>query len=176
MCIMAAIQRNSLAVMCSVSKQIQCNPKSESELSVIRNSDNILTHPVSSFFPGSHSLEFLSTGHLQPGDRPQFEQLTVFDVVPISHCNSSTIREELKPALESADLPEYCGLAQSDIIVAVHEIPPSINCTVCKFLTCWSSWLTFLRLHVISHRNFVLSLKFLMTCSWLIQPLAVPVI
>lgn len=106
------------------------------QLSDIRNCDNILTHPVSSFFPGSHSLEFLSTGSVQPGDGPQFEQLTVFDGVPISHCKGSTKREELKPVLESADLPEYCVEARSDIIEAIHEIPPSINCTVCKFLTC----------------------------------------
>ncbi|XP_036927727.1 major histocompatibility complex class I-related gene protein-like isoform X2 [Acanthopagrus latus] len=79
---------------------------------------------------GSHSLEFLSTGSVQPGDGPQFEQLTVFDGVPISHCKGSTKREELKPVLESADLPEYCVEARSDIIEAIHEIPPSINCTV----------------------------------------------
>ncbi|XP_051240038.1 major histocompatibility complex class I-related gene protein [Dicentrarchus labrax] len=79
---------------------------------------------------GSHSLEFLSTGRVQPEDQPQFEQLAVFDGVPISYCNSWTKREELKPTLESNNLPERCDEANYNIIDSVHVIPALINSTV----------------------------------------------
>nr|XP_046268183.1 major histocompatibility complex class I-related gene protein-like isoform X3 [Scatophagus argus] len=77
----------------------------------------------------SHSLQFLSTGHEQPGRRPLFEQLTVFDGVPISHCDSWTKKEEFKPALESSNLPVKCDEASYTILEFLHRIPP-LNSTV----------------------------------------------
>ena len=87
-------------------------------------------------FPGSHSLEFLSTGRVQPGDRPQFEQLTVFDGVPISYCDSFTRREEFKPSLESKNLPEDCDESRYHVVESLRVIPQLLNNTVCKFLQC----------------------------------------
>ncbi|XP_056224932.1 uncharacterized protein LOC130164303 [Seriola aureovittata] len=79
---------------------------------------------------GSHALVFLSTGRVQPGNQLSFEQLTVFDGVPISHCDSSTRTEEFKPSLESKNLPSSCEAAYSDITESLHVIPPLINSTV----------------------------------------------
>ncbi|XP_071315420.1 IgG receptor FcRn large subunit p51-like isoform X2 [Trachinotus anak] len=79
---------------------------------------------------GSHSLVFLSTGHVQPGDRPSFEQLTVFDGVPISHCDGLTTTEKFKPALEPKNLPERCEDAYTAILESLHVIPPLTNRTV----------------------------------------------
>ncbi|XP_022625668.1 uncharacterized protein LOC111239990 [Seriola dumerili] len=73
---------------------------------------------------------FLSTGRVQPGNQLSFEQLTVFDGVPISHCDSSTRTEEFKPSLESKNLPSSCEAAYSDITESLHVIPPLINSTV----------------------------------------------
>uniref|UniRef100_A0A3B4X7V4 MHC class I-like antigen recognition-like domain-containing protein n=1 Tax=Seriola lalandi dorsalis TaxID=1841481 RepID=A0A3B4X7V4_SERLL len=72
-------------------------------------------------------------GRVQPGNQLSFEQLTVFDGVPISHCDSSTRTEEFKPSLESKNLPSSCEAAYSDITESLHVIPPLINSTVCKF-------------------------------------------
>ncbi|XP_076605223.1 major histocompatibility complex class I-related protein 1-like [Chaetodon auriga] len=77
-----------------------------------------------------HTLEFLSTGRVQPRDRPQFEQLTVFDGVPISYCDSLKKREELKSTLESNNFPEYCDEASYNILDFLHEIPPLLSSTV----------------------------------------------
>ncbi|XP_070835617.1 major histocompatibility complex class I-related gene protein-like [Chaetodon trifascialis] len=77
-----------------------------------------------------HTLEFLSTGRVQPGDRPQFEQLTVFDGVPISYCDSLKKREELKSTLESNNFPEYCHEASYNILDSLYEIPPLLSSTV----------------------------------------------
>ncbi|XP_034713584.1 uncharacterized protein LOC117935488 [Etheostoma cragini] len=77
---------------------------------------------ISTITCGSHSLKFLSTGRVQPGDQPSFEQLTVFDGVPISYCDSVTKREQLKPTLESQSLPEHCNEASLNIIDSLHEI------------------------------------------------------
>ncbi|XP_034713585.1 class I histocompatibility antigen, F10 alpha chain-like [Etheostoma cragini] len=79
---------------------------------------------------GSHSLKFLSTGRVQPGDQPSFEQLTVFDGVPISYCDSVTKREQLKPTLESQKLPEHCYEASLNIEASLYEIPRSMNSNV----------------------------------------------
>ncbi|XP_074516746.1 hereditary hemochromatosis protein homolog isoform X2 [Sebastes fasciatus] len=79
---------------------------------------------------GSHSLQWLSTGRVQPGDKPSFEQLTVFDGVPISYCDSSTKREQLKPTLESKSFPEHCSEACYNILGSLHDIPPTMNSTV----------------------------------------------
>ncbi|XP_035850882.1 uncharacterized protein LOC116065808 isoform X2 [Sander lucioperca] len=78
---------------------------------------------------GSHSLKFLSTGRVQPGDRPLFEQLTVFDGVPISYCDTVTKREQLKPTLESQKLPENCDESSHNIIASLYEIPRFMNST-----------------------------------------------
>ncbi|XP_049917149.1 major histocompatibility complex class I-related gene protein-like [Epinephelus moara] len=77
---------------------------------------------------GSHSLEFLSTGHVQPGSQPFFDQLTVFDRVPISYCDTLTKREQVKPILASTNFPKYCDDASYDILY-LHNIPPFINST-----------------------------------------------
>ncbi|XP_032355719.1 class I histocompatibility antigen, F10 alpha chain [Etheostoma spectabile] len=79
---------------------------------------------------GPHSLKFLSTGRLKPGDQPSFEQLTVFDGVPISYCDSVTKREQLKPTLESQRLPEHCDEARLNIEASLYEIPRSMNSKV----------------------------------------------
>lgn len=73
---------------------------------------------------------------MQSGDQPSFEQLTVYDGVPISYCNSVTKREELKPILESKNFPEYCDEACYNILDSLHEIAQFINNTVCTFLKC----------------------------------------
>ncbi|XP_040917265.1 hereditary hemochromatosis protein homolog [Toxotes jaculatrix] len=79
---------------------------------------------------GSHSLVFMSTGRVQPGGRPSFEQLTVFDGVPISHCDSSSWTEQLKPELESKNLPGNCQEAGYNVLESLHQIPALINITV----------------------------------------------
>ncbi|XP_078134529.1 major histocompatibility complex class I-related protein 1-like [Sander vitreus] len=78
---------------------------------------------------GFHSLKFLSTGRVQPGDRPLVEQLTVFDGVPISYCDTVTKREQLKPTLESQKLPENCDEASHNILTSLYEISRFINST-----------------------------------------------
>ncbi|TDG98548.1 hypothetical protein EPR50_G00201500 [Perca flavescens] len=85
---------------------------------------------ISTITCGSHSLKFLSTGSVQPGDRPLVEQLTVFDGVPISYCDTVTKREQLKPTLESQKLPENCHEAWENIIDSLNKIPRLTNSTV----------------------------------------------
>ncbi|XP_030012227.1 uncharacterized protein LOC115434425 [Sphaeramia orbicularis] len=79
---------------------------------------------------GSHSLLFLSTGRTKPKDRPLFEQLTTYDDVPISYCDSWNRSEQIKPTLENNHLFETCDGPCDDMIVALHEIPTLINSTV----------------------------------------------
>uniref|UniRef100_A0A8D0A1D1 MHC class I-like antigen recognition-like domain-containing protein n=1 Tax=Sander lucioperca TaxID=283035 RepID=A0A8D0A1D1_SANLU len=79
---------------------------------------------------GFHSLKFLSTGWAKPGDRPLVEQLTVFDGVPISYCDTVTKREQLKPTLESQKLPENCDEASLNIIDSLNDISRFMNSTV----------------------------------------------
>ncbi|TWW69507.1 hypothetical protein D4764_18G0003130 [Takifugu flavidus] len=78
---------------------------------------------------GSHSLEFLSTGRVQPGSGPHFEQVTEFDGVVISHCDSGTQQEHFKPVLESHNLPGTCRAACYDVFGALKEISKFINHT-----------------------------------------------
>ncbi|TWW54388.1 WD repeat domain phosphoinositide-interacting protein 2 [Takifugu flavidus] len=78
---------------------------------------------------GSHSLEFLSTGRVQPGSGPHFEQVTEFDGVVISHCDSGTQQEHFKPVLESHNLPGTCEVALNDAFGALKEISKFINHT-----------------------------------------------
>ncbi|XP_078134528.1 major histocompatibility complex class I-related protein 1-like [Sander vitreus] len=85
---------------------------------------------MSTIMCGSHSLKFLSTGRVQPGDRPGVEQLTVFDGVPIAYCDTVTKREQLKPTLESQKLPENCDEASHNMIASLYEIPRFMNSTV----------------------------------------------
>ncbi|KAF1375222.1 hypothetical protein PFLUV_G00237260 [Perca fluviatilis] len=85
---------------------------------------------ISTITCGSHSLKFLSTGRVQPGDQPLVEQLTVFDGVPISYCDTLTKREQLKPTLESQKLPENCHEAWENIIDSLNKIPRLMNSTV----------------------------------------------
>ncbi|XP_056880030.1 RLA class II histocompatibility antigen, DP beta chain-like isoform X3 [Takifugu flavidus] len=78
---------------------------------------------------GSHSLEFLSTGRVQPGSRPHFEQVTEFDGVVISHCDSGTQQEHFKPVLESHNLPGTCRPACYDVFDALKAISKFTNHT-----------------------------------------------
>ncbi|TWW53360.1 hypothetical protein D4764_0184980 [Takifugu flavidus] len=78
---------------------------------------------------GSHSLEFLSTGRVQPGSGPHFEQVTEFDGVVISHCDSGTQQEHFKPVLESHNLTGTCRPACYDVFDALKEISKFINHT-----------------------------------------------
>lgn len=93
------------------------------------------------FFSDSHSLVFLSTGRLQSDDQPQFEQLTVFNGVHISYCDSVTKKEQFKPNLESKNLPEHCHEACYNVLESLHEVPPFINSTVCKSNACFCDML-----------------------------------
>ncbi|TWW54509.1 hypothetical protein D4764_0190370 [Takifugu flavidus] len=79
---------------------------------------------------GSHSLEFLSTGRVQPGSGPHFEQVTEFDGVVISHCDSGTQQEHFKPVLESHNLPGTCEVALNDAFGALKEISKFTNHTL----------------------------------------------
>lgn len=83
---------------------------------------------------GFHSLEFLSTGRVQPGSGPHFEQVTVFDGVVISHCDSGTQQEHFKPILESHDLTGTCRAACYDVFDALGAISKFINHTGSKFV------------------------------------------
>ncbi|XP_056879564.1 RLA class II histocompatibility antigen, DP beta chain-like isoform X2 [Takifugu flavidus] len=78
---------------------------------------------------GSHSLEFLSTGRVQPGSGLHFEQVTEFDGVVISHCDSGTQQEHFKPVLESHNLPGTCRPACYDVFDALKAISKFINHT-----------------------------------------------
>ncbi|XP_056880029.1 zinc-alpha-2-glycoprotein-like isoform X2 [Takifugu flavidus] len=78
---------------------------------------------------GSHSLEFLSTGRVQPGSGPHFEQVTEFDGVVISHCDSGTQQEHFKPVLESHNLIGTCTAACYDVFDALKAISKFINHT-----------------------------------------------
>ncbi|XP_056880362.1 zinc-alpha-2-glycoprotein-like isoform X2 [Takifugu flavidus] len=78
---------------------------------------------------GSHSLEFLSTGRVQPGSGLHFEQVTEFDGVVISHCDSGTQQEHFKPVLESHNLPGTCRPACYDVFDALKEISQFIHHT-----------------------------------------------
>ncbi|XP_029381926.1 uncharacterized protein LOC115058636 isoform X2 [Echeneis naucrates] len=75
-------------------------------------------------------LSAAESGCLQPGGRPWFDQLTVFDDVPISECDGSTRTETFKPALESANLQSSCELSFSDITESLRVIQSLINTTV----------------------------------------------
>ncbi|TWW54178.1 hypothetical protein D4764_0192050 [Takifugu flavidus] len=79
---------------------------------------------------GSHSLEFLSTGRVQPGSGLHFEQVTEFDGVVISHCDSGTQQEHFKPVLESHNLPGTCEVALNDAFGALKEISKFTNHTL----------------------------------------------
>ncbi|XP_029688070.1 zinc-alpha-2-glycoprotein-like isoform X2 [Takifugu rubripes] len=78
---------------------------------------------------GSHSLEFLSTGRVQPGSGLHFEQVTEFDGVVISHCDSGTQQEHFKPVLESHNLTGTCRAACYDVFDALKAISKFINHT-----------------------------------------------
>lgn len=82
------------------------------------------------FVSDFHSLGFLSTGHFHPGARPDFEQVTVFDGVLISHCDGVTQQEQFKPVLESHNL-RTCEAAFYDVYDALKEISGFINSTLC---------------------------------------------
>lgn len=79
---------------------------------------------------GYHSLTFLSSGLVRPGDHPLAEQLTVYDGVPISHCDGPAEEEKLKQSLQSNNLPQHCVDAIVDILNSLYVIPKSINSTV----------------------------------------------
>ncbi|KAG7236240.1 hypothetical protein INR49_001156 [Caranx melampygus] len=89
---------------------------------------------------GVHSLVFLSTGRVQPGSLSSFDQLTVFDGVPISHCGSLTRTEEFKPSLESHDLPQRCEAACADVIESLSVLPSLTNSTVGESYCCLTAW------------------------------------
>ncbi|KAM3607693.1 uncharacterized protein V6R79_011897 [Siganus canaliculatus] len=71
---------------------------------------------------GVHSLQFLSTARVDPGVRPQFEQLTLFDGVPISYCDSDTRKEQPRPALESGPVAYSCDEGHYNMLGSLHEI------------------------------------------------------
>lgn len=85
---------------------------------------------------GFHSLRFLSTGHVQPGARPDFEQVTVFDGVLISHCDAVTQQEQFKLVLESHNLIRTCEAACYDVFDVLKEISRFINNTLCMLKKC----------------------------------------
>ncbi|XP_029983503.1 major histocompatibility complex class I-related gene protein-like isoform X1 [Sphaeramia orbicularis] len=79
---------------------------------------------------GFHSLQFLSSGLVKSTGRPVFEQLLLYDGVEISHCDSRTRQEQLKPTLETKHLPKTCAGARADILIFLSETTPFINRTV----------------------------------------------
>lgn len=81
---------------------------------------------------GSHSLVFLSTGLVGPHNGPSIEQLTVFDGVSISYCDSQTKREQFKPRLQNPPFPDFknCESANYDILDSIHDIQDQTNATV----------------------------------------------
>ena len=106
---------------------MSCDMSQLTEHSLNSDSSNVLS------LAGLHSLEFLSTGRVQPGSPSSFDQLTVFDGVPISHCGSLTRTEEFKPSLESHDLPTRCEDACIDVLVSLAVLPSLTNSTVGEF-------------------------------------------
>lgn len=76
---------------------------------------------------------------MQPGDRPLFEQLTVFNGVPISYCDSLKRTEEIKLTLQSKNFPESCDESCDNMLESLHVIPTFTNRTVCMFVfvTLW---------------------------------------
>ncbi|CAK6977735.1 zinc-alpha-2-glycoprotein-like [Scomber scombrus] len=80
---------------------------------------------------GSPSLTFLSTALVRSGDGPLAEQLTVYDGVPISHCNGLTEEAKLKQTLQSNPTPlQHCYNAIADMVESLYVIPKYINNTV----------------------------------------------
>ncbi|KAM3608195.1 uncharacterized protein V6R79_020688 [Siganus canaliculatus] len=71
---------------------------------------------------GVHSLQLLSTARVDPGVRPQFEQLTLCDGVPISYCDSDTKKEQPRPALESGPVAPTCADGYYEFLSSVHDI------------------------------------------------------
>ncbi|KAM3607833.1 uncharacterized protein V6R79_014755 [Siganus canaliculatus] len=71
---------------------------------------------------GVHSLQFLSTARVDPGVRPQFEQLTLCDGVPISYCDSDTRKEQPRPALESGPVAHTCDEGHYELLGSLYEI------------------------------------------------------
>ncbi|KAM3608251.1 uncharacterized protein V6R79_021844 [Siganus canaliculatus] len=71
---------------------------------------------------GVHSLQFLSTARVDPGVRPQFEQLTLCDGVPISYCDSDTKKEQPRPALESGPVAHSCDEGHYNMLEAIVDI------------------------------------------------------
>ncbi|XP_029983527.1 zinc-alpha-2-glycoprotein-like [Sphaeramia orbicularis] len=79
---------------------------------------------------GPHSLIFLSTGRTAPKARPVFEQLTVYDDVGISYCDSKTTQEQVKPRLQSRHFSESCNGAFGDVLRFIKDISSHTNDTV----------------------------------------------
>ncbi|KAM3607107.1 uncharacterized protein V6R79_001875 [Siganus canaliculatus] len=71
---------------------------------------------------GVHSLQFLSTARVDPGVRPQFEQLTLCDGLPISYCDSDTRKEQPRPALESGPDAQTCDAGNYELLGSLHDI------------------------------------------------------
>lgn len=79
---------------------------------------------------GSHSLMFLSTGRVATQAGPVFEQLTVFDGVSVSYCDSETRKEQYKPILQTTQFFENCETAYVDMIESIQNIQQFTNTTV----------------------------------------------
>ncbi|XP_072314106.1 uncharacterized protein [Eucyclogobius newberryi] len=78
----------------------------------------------------SHSLVFLSTGRVSSKGSYDFEQLTVYDGVTVSHCDGLTKKERLKSTLQKSSLPADCEKPYANIREAITNIQDHSNYTV----------------------------------------------
>lgn len=84
---------------------------------------------------------FLSTGRVATQAGPVFEQLTVFDGVSVSYCDSETRKEQYKPILQTTQFFENCESAYVDMIESIQNIQQFTNTTVGKFWTVFCRFL-----------------------------------
>ena len=94
---------------------------------------NKVTFTFTSISADPHSLEFTSMIGRESSNRPTFQQLVIFDGVPVSHCDSWTekAQPELRPRLQDVLISlASCRQAHIDIKESLYEFPYVTNSTV----------------------------------------------